>query len=252
VVRKQLVMLLSGTPFERAAWSAYNAWRARLPTVMISESLVKARENDRRTIEIARRALAADGNSIDVGAHYGSILKALVKISPMGSHWAFEPIPSLAKQLRKKFPDVIVSQLALSDFTGSTEFNFLPGSPAYSSMLSRPGVEASQTVRKLHVDVRMLDDCIPETVPISFIKVDVEGAEAAVFRGAIKLLERNKPVVVFECAPTELEDCVRPLESAGLQVSLLADHLDGRRRGLKEVLRIGRESGEYYYVASKD
>lgn len=245
-------MLLSGSPLERIAWSAYNACRGHVPAVLVSADVAKARAYDRLTIEIARRALSGGGNSIDVGAHYGSILKSLTKISPTGSHWAFEPIPNLAKQLRKRFPHVTVEQLALSDYTGSTDFHFLPGSPAYSSLLTRPEVEAGQLVRQLHVDVRQLDDCIPETVPIAFIKIDVEGAEAAVLRGAARLLERHKPVVVFECASAKLADCVPALQAAGLHVSLLADHVAGRRRALNEVTRIGRERGEYYYVASRD
>jgi FkbM family methyltransferase len=250
LMRKHIVMLLSGTPLERIAWSAYTACRDRMPAAMISPGAAKARRYDRLTIEIARRALHGGGNSVDIGAHYGSILKGLVKLSPAGSHWAFEPIPNLAKQLRKKFPGVTVSEFALSDYTGTTEFNFLPGSPAFSSLLSRPNVEAGQQVRQLRVDVRKLDDCIPENVPIAFIKVDVEGAEAAVLRGASQLLERHKPVVVFECAPTKLAECASALEDVGLRIGLMADHLAGQRRDVEDVLELGRESGEYYYVAS--
>jgi FkbM family methyltransferase len=251
-MRKQAVMLLSGLPFEQAVWSTYNACRNRVPTALVPAGLARARTYDRLTTEIARRALSAGGNSIDVGAHHGSILHALVKISPTGSHWAFEPIPHLARQLAKKFPNVTVSQLALSDYTGRTEFHFLPGSPAHSSLLARAGVETGQVVRQLSVDVRRLDDCIPEKTPIAFIKVDVEGTEDQVLRGAARLLQQHKPVVVFECGPEKLPDCASVLEGAGLHLSLLPDHLAGRRRALSDVLAAGRERGEYYYVASGD
>jgi FkbM family methyltransferase len=252
-----MVMLLSGGPFERIAWSTYSACRDRVPAAMVPPGVARARSYDRLTIEIARNALLGKhllggGNSIDVGAHYGSILKSLVKFSPAGSHWAFEPIPHLAKQLRKRFPGVTVEQLALADYTGRTEFHFLPGSPAYSSLLTRPEIETGQLVRELSVDVRRLDDCIPENVPIAFIKIDVEGAEAGVLRGATEILKRDQPVVVFECASARLADCAGALAGTGLQVSLLADHLAGRRRALDDVLRIAAERGEYYYVASKD
>jgi hypothetical protein len=79
----------------------------------VSGDAAKARVYDRLTIEFARRVLARNGNSVDVGAHCGDILKALVKIAPAGSHWAFEPIPNLAAQLRKRFPGVQVEQVAL-------------------------------------------------------------------------------------------------------------------------------------------
>jgi FkbM family methyltransferase len=249
-MREKAVMLVSALPFERQVWSTYNACRNRIPATMVSPWAAKARIYDRLTIEIARRVLSGGGNSIDVGAHHGSILKALVKFSPGGSHWAFEPIPGLARQLSKRFPNVTVSQVALSDYTGSTEFYFLPGSPAHSSLLRRTAAESGRTVRQLQVDVRRLDDCIPEETPIAFIKIDVEGTEDHVLRGAARLLDRHKPVVVFECAPAKLGDCVPALESAGLRVSLLADHLAGRRRTLSDLMKAGHDRGEYYYVAS--
>jgi FkbM family methyltransferase len=251
-MRKQAVTFMSGLPFERAVWRAYRACRDRVPDAIVSPAVGRARTYDRLTIEIARRALGAGGNAVDVGAHYGSILEALVKISPAGSHWAFEPVPTLAHQLRRGFPGVTVSELALSDYAGSTEFRFLPGSPAYSSLLTRPEVESGQHVRALRVDVRRLDDCIPEDVPIAFIKIDVEGAEAGVLRGGARLIARDQPVVVFECGPEQLASCLPPLEDAGLRLSFLADYLAGRRRSADDVMRLGRENDEYYYVAGKD
>jgi FkbM family methyltransferase len=250
-MRKQVVMLLSGTPFERLARSTYNAFRDRVPARFVRPDEAMARIYDQLTVEIAGRALSNGGNSVDVGAHCGSILKALIKLSPTGLHWAFEPIPNLAMQLRKRFPNVTVEQLALSDYTGSANFRFLPGAAAYSSLLTRPEVEVGQVVRELCVEVRRLDDLIPEEVAIAFIKVDVEGGEAGVLRGAAQLLQRHKPVVVFECAPAKLVHCIPTLEDAGLRVSLLADFVAGRRMPLSDVMRVGREAGEFYYVASR-
>lgn len=251
-MRRQLVALLAGGPFEQLAWTTYNACRDRVPATIAPAGLAKARTYDRLTVEIAKRVLSGGGNGVDVGAHYGSILKPITKCSPMGLHWAFEPIPSQARNLRKRFPRVKVEQLALADYSGTTEFHFLPGSPAYSSLLTRPEVETGQRVRRLRVDVRRLDDCIPEQVPIAFIKIDVEGAEAEVLRGSAQLLQRHGPVVVFECAPSKLVDCIPTLEDAGLHVSLLADYLAGRRVALNDLIRIVQERGEYYFVASRD
>ena len=180
---------------------------------------------------LLREALAEGGNSIDVGANAGHILKSLVSISPSGSHWAFEPIPRFATHLRKHFPMVSVRQLALSDRAGLMDFRFLPRDPAYSSLLTRPEIEAGQEVELLPTEVRELDDCIPGDTPIAFIKIDVEGAEAEVLRGAVRLLQRCKRVVVFECSTTILTDCIPILEQAGLRVSLLADYIARHKEG---------------------
>jgi FkbM family methyltransferase len=243
-------MLLSGTRFDRAARANYSALVDRLPAALLPADRIKGRAYDRMTVQIAQRALSTGGNSVDAGAHHGGILKHLVRLSPNGSHWAFEPIPHLAAQLQKKFPSVHVEQMALSDHSGRTDFHFIPAASAYSSLLTRPDIEAGKSVQRLSVDVRRLDDVIPDGVPVAFIKIDVEGAEADVLRGGSETLRRHRPVIVFECDPTNLSHCTPPLEDAGLHVSFLADFIRGSVRPIGEVMSLGSERHESYYVAS--
>src|SRR4029077_771836 len=73
---------------------------------------------DGRIDRVLKALVRPDSNCIDVGAHLGSTLRALVRLPPKGKHWAFEPLPQKAEWLRKKFPDVAVRQLALSDAAG--------------------------------------------------------------------------------------------------------------------------------------
>jgi hypothetical protein len=100
------------------------------------------------------------------------------------------------------------------------------------------------------VTVRRLDEIIPEDVSIEFIKIDVEGAEAAVLRGASNLLRSQQPVVVFECDPADLKECIVILSESDLRVSLLADFLAGRTRSQEELMSVSHAEHEYYYVAS--
>jgi hypothetical protein len=51
----------------------------------------------------------------------------------------------------------------------------------------------------LSVQMEKLDDLIPESLPIDLVKMDVEGAEYQVLLGAKNLLQKNKPLVLFEC-----------------------------------------------------
>jgi FkbM family methyltransferase len=246
-----MVRLLSGGPFEWAARDAYLTYLDRVPGFLLSPSMAQSRNYDHLTASIAARVLSHGGNSIDVGANAGYILNTLTKLSPTGSHWAFEPIPRFAERLRKKFPGVTVEEVALSDYTGTAQFNYLPEDPAYSSLLNRPQLEAGRKVQPLSVAVRRLDECIPQEVPIAFIKIDVEGAEAAVLRGAAQLLQRSKPVVVFESS-ANLKECIKTLERTGFRASLLSDFTSNRRLTANELITIGRERGEYYYVASPE
>lgn len=252
ITRKRLVTMVSGGKFDLVARRIYSTCRDRVPDALLSAESAKGRAYDRLTIEIARQALCGGGNSIDVGAHDGGILKQLIKLSGKGRHWAFEPIPSLAQQLQRKYPDVSVEQVALADYDGWADFNYIPGAAAYSTLLPHVRPDVSQFgVKQLRVRVRRLDDCIPADVPIAFIKIDVEGGEPATLRGAVNTLKAHRPVVVFECASAKLAECIPPLEEAGLHVSLLADHLACTRRSSSEVMKIGRERGEFYYVASR-
>lgn len=57
---------------------------------------------------------------------------------------------------------------------------------------------------EISVQVRLLDDDLPEDFHPALIKVDVEGAEVKVFRGALSTLRRFRPVVLFEHGRAEL------------------------------------------------
>lgn len=250
MVKQQAVRLVSGTRIESVARMSYAAVMDHMPSVFLSPGALKSRAYDRLTVRIAAQVLPPCGNSIDVGAHCGSILRHLVKLSPAGHHWAFEPIPNLAAQLRTRYPSVHVEQLAIADYSGRAEFHFIPAASAHSSLLVRPQVELGREVQHLPVSVRLLDSVIPEHVPIAFMKIDVEGSEAAVLRGAAQLLRNWRPVVVFECDPTELTSCIPILREANLRLSLLSDFLAGRARAIGEVVSQGYAHHEYYYVAS--
>jgi FkbM family methyltransferase len=249
-LQKQIAISLSGGPLEGLIRRFHYSVTNHIPEIFLSESAIKGRSYDTMTLEIARQSLASGGSAIDIGAHEGSILRHLVKYSP-GPHWAFEPIPAFAGRLRRRFPDVKVEQIALSDFNGEAQFNFLPGSAAYSSLLRRKEIEDGQLVRRLTVPVRTLDDYLPPVANVAFLKIDVEGAEASVIRGARQLLERCQPVTVFECFSSKLPDCIDALQGTGLRVSFLVDFLERVSRPEKDVCSIARERGEYYFAAHK-
>lgn len=46
--------------------------------------------------------------------------------------------------------------------------------------------------------VTTLDEYLPAAVPVSFMKIDVEGMELDVLRGAERILRQHKPIVVYE------------------------------------------------------
>lgn len=156
------------------------------------------RRYDIETGKIIKELLNRDSNSIDVGAHKGEILKNMISASPFGKHYAFEPLPHLYKYLTDNFgKKAIVFQYALSDFNGETSFNYVTTNPAYSGLKKRKYDRPEEDIA-IEVEVRKLDDIIPAELPIKFIKIDVEGAEFGVLKGAINLLKKWKPVIIYE------------------------------------------------------
>jgi len=144
--------------------------------------------------------LDADSVFVDIGANEGRFLYAARDLAPRGRHIAIEPLPELAETLRERFPEVTLHNVALSDGAGTAEFVRVLDDRGYSGLAERPYPGDYKTER-IQVDVARLDDLVPEDVTPAFVKIDVEGAELATLRGAVKTLKRALPWVVFEHGP---------------------------------------------------
>jgi len=149
---------------------------------------------------------------VDVGAHVGRHTFPLAYcVGPRGRVFAFEPIPAIAAQLRAKIEAspslsslVELHQCALADTIGETDFVLVHEAPGYSGLRPRH-YDAPVTTEIIRVDVKRLDDLINEISPVRFIKIDCEGAELRVLRGATKLLMQDRPIISFECGNASLE-----------------------------------------------
>lgn len=206
---------------------------------------------DAWTAEIIRQVLGPIDNAVDVGCFRGKFLDDIVRQAPGGHHVACEPNPSLAHDLRERFPSVTIHEVALSDEAGTSEFHVLAQLPAQSGLLRRP-TDRPSDVEVISVRVETLDDLLPDDRPIHLVKIDVEGAEVNVLRGARRTLTRWQPVAVFEhgvrtskpygTTPEMLFDL---LDDCGLHVALLDRWLAGdppytRDEFLHEKYHVGR------------
>jgi FkbM family methyltransferase len=153
---------------------------------------------DQETVATMRRVLEVNSCCIDVGAHRGSILQEMVRIAPEGRHYAFEPLPHLAEQLRRRFPGVRVHEAAVGDHTGTASFVYVENAPAYSGLRQRIYDRFHPVLKPLTVEVVRLDEIIPTEEHVAFIKLDIEGGEFHALRGAADMIGRCRPVIVFE------------------------------------------------------
>ncbi len=161
--------------------------------------ITKNIEYDRITRLILKKLLKTNSNCIDVGCHKGDILRLFLKYAPYGTHYAFEPLPHLYSELVKKYNSKAkIFPYALSDKEGRSSFQYVKNAPAYSGIKRRRYDISSPEIEEIEVEVRSLDLLIPDTERIDFLKIDVEGGEFPVLKGAINLLKSSKPTILFE------------------------------------------------------
>ena len=155
---------------------------------------------DRLTNKILSQYLKADSNCVDIGCHKGEILREILKFSPQGSHFAFEPIPTLYQALCERYGSrARVFPFALSDSDGGiVEFNLVKNAPAYSGLRKRNYDDLDCVeIEKISVEKRELDKVVPDT-PIDLIKIDIEGGDYHALRGARNILQTHHPLLIFE------------------------------------------------------
>jgi FkbM family methyltransferase len=192
---------------------------------------------DIQTIQVMERVLQNDSNCIDVGCHQGSILREMLRISPNGTHYAFEPLPTMYKGLQDSFgtnPNVRVYDCALSDTEGESSFQYVVSNPGYSGLRKRAYDRPDEEIQEIAVKTNLLDNVLPRHIPVKFIKIDVEGAELQVLKGAIETLRDSRPIVVFEhglgaadCYGTSPENMYDLLAGrCGLELFLMAAWLE--------------------------
>jgi FkbM family methyltransferase len=141
--------------------------------------------------------LTEDANCVDVGANVGSVLREVLRCAPHGQHIAFEPLPDLYARLCQDFPSVQVHCLALANEAGETTFHYVRSAPAYSGLRERT-YPSPQQVELIPVRTARLDEVLSPDYRPRLIKIDVEGGEFGVLRGAIRTLTTYRPIVVFE------------------------------------------------------
>lgn len=219
--------------------------------------LTKNLKYDRLTKKVISMAVTDNSTCVDVGCHKGEILDLLIKQSPNKKHFGFEPIPDFYDSLKAKYKNHNIFNFALADKEGETTFNYVKNAPAYSGILKREYKVENPEVQELTVPLKTLDSIIPETEQIDFVKIDVEGGEYNVLKGAERILTQNKPIVIFEFGlgasnfyGTSPNEVFSFLKNLGFKISLL-DKWIKKLPSLteKEFEEVYAKNSEYYFIA---
>ena len=139
---------------------------------------------------------------VDVGANIGCYsLPAAQRVAPNGRVLSIEASPKILSLLqtnveRNHASNVTIVPVAASDRDGIVSFYAAPSTHAGMGSLAPRFVDG-----EIYVPARPVDSILTEARvdQVHLMKVDVEGFEAAVFRGSRQLLTSDTPpIVLFE------------------------------------------------------
>jgi FkbM family methyltransferase len=178
-------------------------------------------------VEAFRSLLSPETIAVDIGANIGvhSIAMSLLQPKLYRIH-AFEPHPEILPILKlnaKQNPIIRVEEYALSDEEKKAEMRFLNGTdnPGGSLVFDMGGSNKPDFV----IEQRCLDSYEFDE-SISLMKIDVEGHEMKVIRGALDTIQAHKPNLIVEIWDLDnlpiREEKIRFITSLGYSVEPLS------------------------------
>lgn len=176
------------------------------------------------------------GSAVDIGANEGYWSLQLARYAKHVH--AFEPNPICLAQLQRVLPeDVTLHAVALSDSSGTKKLRFDPDNTGIGTIETRNPLTDNKGIKQIEtkdVTTTCLDDFALNDVAL--IKVDVEGHEEAVLRGAAATLERNRPTVICEIEERHNEGGLARIRALFAGLGYRECALDGGRlRTLKDI-----------------
>jgi FkbM family methyltransferase len=170
----------------------------RIPVGLLVPAIAWQYRWNERELSRINEFVPADRGAVDVGVWWGPWSWWLARRVPRVE--AFEPNADLVRRLTPALPkNVNLHCVALSDRTGVSDL-WVPahgtGTEGRSSL--EVGVMQKEFTSR-QVAISRLDDF--NLKDIGFVKIDVEGHELAVLKGATELLKTDRPTVLVEVEP---------------------------------------------------
>jgi FkbM family methyltransferase len=165
---------------------------------------IKSHDSEIRLVKYLIKHVRNDSTVFDIGAHIGYFSLVCGNVAKAGKVHTFEPSSDSYKTLLKNLDNLsnsILINKAVADSTGEIEIYQLP--QLYSEFDTT--VEDSLTdelkvlATKHVIQSTSIDDyCFEANYKPDFIKIDVEGAEYSVLKGAMRTLKGHGPTIAME------------------------------------------------------
>jgi FkbM family methyltransferase len=195
------------SPLKRVAAHLPTTWQSEMRRHLYRRQILHNTFTTNEPESALLSSLLGVGNwAIDVGANVGHYTKRMSDlVGDSGRVIAFEPVAEtfslLAANVQSyKFQNVTLVNAAASD---STSLSSMTIPRLETGLLNYYEATLETQTDGMQVLTLAIDSlCLPKLV--SLIKIDAEGHELSVLRGARRLLERDRPIVIIEISSREV------------------------------------------------
>ena len=182
------------------------------PDDLVARVILYDRQYEEESWAAIKQHLPVGGTFVDVGAHIGIYsLRAAHVVGAGGRVISVEPNPETVRKLRGNIQAsgasvVAVQPVACSDSEAEVELFAASRENTGETSLSRENAGQSGGATVYKVRARPLDAILAEAgvSRVDAMKIDVEGAELLVLKGARQTLTRYSPVLVMELVDKQL------------------------------------------------
>jgi FkbM family methyltransferase len=177
----------------------------RLNDNFIGAVIARDKQYEPHVTRALKGLLTPGATFVDVGANIGyfSLLAASL-VGPAGRVLAFEPNQTNCELLRQSatandFAWIAIHPVAVAE--ARQQIAFATAGVDSNGRVINPAEADAEIVPLPLVEAAPLDEVLAATPRIDAIKIDVEGAEARVWRGMQGIVQRHRPPLLFEFSP---------------------------------------------------
>ncbi len=199
---------------------------------------ITAGDYDQKILQAVKSLVGKDDVCFDIGGHYGCYTLSLAKLVVDGQVHTFEPVPAHAERIRaaalkSELKHVQVHQVAMAGEIGEMTLQFAEAEgsddsmaflDAYGGVDTQAAHEHYRNFSRTNVQANTLDSLIDDLPAVQFMKIDAEGAEAAILGAGLKMIANSKPRLLVELHGIyEAMACAEILCKLNYQAILLTD-----------------------------
>jgi FkbM family methyltransferase len=168
------------------------------------DRLIIERNYETGMLELARHFIREGSLVIDVGANLGFYSLYFAKKYPSCQVYGYEPVSFVFNSFNKSreingLSNLHACRMAVGANPGKMDI-YAATRDTYNRGISsiKNNYDINETFVTEETNVVILNDHLKDDRKTSFIKMDVQGVEKDVLEGAWKLIERDRPAIVFE------------------------------------------------------